>query len=96
MKHTWIITYDITSDERRRRVFSCLKSRGSHLQYSVFRVVVSEVQQARLSAELTKLLHHAEDQVLLIDLGPSDGRGKTAVKSLGRSYRGPSFEAQVF
>jgi CRISPR-associated protein Cas2 len=36
--------------------------------------------------ELRKIIHHNEDQVLFIDLGPSDGRGDRVIEALGQAY----------
>jgi hypothetical protein len=35
---------------------------------------------------LTEVINSAEDQVLLIDVGPSVGRGTTVFEAVGRPY----------
>lgn len=40
----------------------------------------------QLRDELRKIIHHNEDQVLFIDLGPSDGRGDRVIEALGQAY----------
>jgi CRISPR-associated protein Cas2 len=33
---------------------------------------------------LTEVINHREDQVMLIDLGPSEGRGRESIETIGR------------
>lgn len=59
---------------------------GDRLQYSVFECAFSRADLARCKHTLGKLIHHREDQVLFVDLGPVDGRGDRAITALGRAY----------
>ena len=59
---------------------------GDRLQYSVFECRFSAADLARCKHALGKLIHHHEDQVLFVNLGPSDGRGDRVISSLGRAY----------
>lgn len=89
MPTRYIVTYDITSDERRTLVYKALRGFGDHLQYSVFRCDLSSTDRMRLTATLHPLIDHDEDQILIMDLGPIEGRGATCVDSLGRPYTPP-------
>lgn len=89
MKTRYLVTYDITSDDRRTQVYKALRGFGDHLQYSVFRCDLSARGRVELVAALHMLIDHDEDQVLVIDLGPVDGRASTCVESIGRPYRNP-------
>lgn len=89
MRSRYLITYDITDDARRTAVFKALKGFGDHLQYSVFRCDLSDLQRAAMVATIDPLLDHNDDQVLIVDLGPVDGRASTCVFSLGRRYTNP-------
>ena len=40
----------------------------------------------RLHSELAGIIHHDEDQVLFIDLGPAEGRGDRVISALGKPY----------
>ncbi len=40
----------------------------------------------RLRAELAEIIHHDKDQVLFVDLGPTEGRGDRVITALGKSY----------
>lgn len=59
---------------------------GDRLQYSVFECKFSPTDLARCKHALGKLIHHREDQVLFVDLGPVEGRGERVISSLGRAY----------
>ncbi len=89
MRNRYIVTYDITDDDRRNNVFRALRGHGDHLQYSVFRCDLSAAERIMLVAELHPLIDHAMDQILVIDLGPVDGRAGTCVDAIGRRYIAP-------
>lgn len=74
MRRLYIVTYDICDPKRLRRVFKTLKGFGEHLQLSVFRCDISESQRLRLVAILRGIIEPSEDQVIFVDLGPSEGR----------------------
>ena len=92
----YIIAYDIADDRRRTKVFQYLRRWGNHLQYSVFRCELGRPSLAELHAELEELINHDEDQILLFDLGPVDGRASRSVIALGLPYTHPERHAFVF
>jgi CRISPR-associated protein Cas2 len=89
MRNRYIVTYDIAADDRRNSVFKKLRGCGDHIQYSVFRCDLSESERIAMIAALHPLIEHAEDQILLIDLGPVDGRAASCVNAIGRRYLAP-------
>jgi CRISPR-associated protein Cas2 len=89
MRNRYIVTYDITEDDRRNKVFAALRGFGDHIQYSVFRCDLSERERVMMCAELHLLINHQHDQILLFDLGPVDGRAATCVDAIGRHYITP-------
>ena len=91
MRRLYIVAYDISDPKRLRRVFKTLKGYGEHLQLSVFRCDLSDSQRLRLAAKLGATIEHAEDQVMFVDLGPSEGRSH-AIAYVGRP--GPSSETR--
>ncbi len=93
--HHFVITYDITVDERRTAVFTTLKGFGEHLQYSVFSCELNETSLLRLQTRLAELIQHDLDQVLFFDLGPVDGRGGNCVTAIGKPYGARSRQAFV-
>lgn len=91
----YIITYDIVEDKRRTAVYKMLRGWGDHLQYSVFRCVLSASDRVRVVTELDNLIDHNADQVLFFDLGPHEGRARGSVESLGLTYTHPERHAII-
>lgn len=89
MQNRYFVTYDISDDQRRTAVYKTLRGFGDHLQYSVFRCDLGERRRVELEAALHALIDHRADQVLLVDLGPIDGRAAICVSSIGRAYVNP-------
>lgn len=86
MRSRYIVTYDICEPDRLRRVFKTMKGFGDHLQYSVFRCDLSGMERIKMISSLGEIINHAEDQVLIIDIGPADGRGGKCIEAIGRPY----------
>ena len=87
MRQAYIVTYDICEPRRLREVFKIMRAHGDHLQYSVFRCELNKTELVLLRDKLSDVIHHGNDQVLFIDIGPSDGRAASCITSLGRRYR---------
>lgn len=86
MRTSYLVCYDICDDKRLRKVFQILRGYGDHLQYSVFECQLTLTDLVRLRAELAEVIHHKEDQVLFVDLGPAEGRGDRVITALGKPY----------
>ena len=86
MRNSYIISYDIADPKRLRRVFKTMRAWGDHLQFSVFECQLTRLELVRLRAELADIIHHDEDQVLFVDLGPAEGRGERVITTLGKPY----------
>lgn len=90
----FIVTYDISDPKRWRKVFRLLSGFGEHVQLSVFRCDLDDLQVARLKNALEDIIHHREDQVILLRLGPSTVHTLQEITVLGRprefSLPGPS------
>lgn len=95
MRRLYIVTYDICSPKRLRRVFKTMKGFGAHMQLSVFQCDLPAVDLVKMRAALTEILHHTEDQVLIIDLGPTDGRPIKSIETVGRAVTIVERQAQV-
>jgi CRISPR-associated protein Cas2 len=67
-------------------VFRIMRGWGDHLQLSVFRCELSPRELVELRSALAATIHHGEDKVLFADLGPVEGRGATAIHSMGRAH----------
>jgi CRISPR-associated protein Cas2 len=44
------------------------------------------MELAKIRSDIMELIHTDEDQVLFINLGPTDGRGGRVISALGRPY----------
>lgn len=86
MLSIYIVTYDISSPKRLNKVFKTLRNYGDHIQLSVFECQVNEKDLVILKDKLNRLIKKEEDQVLIIRLGPAEGRAEFAIESLGRQY----------
>lgn len=93
MKQRYFVTYDVCDPKRLRKVFKCLKGYGQHLQLSVFRCDLTRMELACLKGDLLDVIDSEDDQVLLVDVGPAEGRATEAFETLGRpntaTERGP-------
>src|SRR5512147_1147613 len=95
MRNVFLVSYDICNDKRLRKVYKAMRGYGDHLQFSVFRCELSEREKAEMIAELSPLIAHDEDQVLVIDIGPADGRATVVFESLGKPYVAPERHAVI-
>lgn len=86
MRSVVFVSYDISDSRRLRAIYTLMRGRGEHIQYSVFRCELSPRERAELIAALDAEIDNAEDQVLLIDAGPTDGRGADCVQALGKPF----------
>ena len=85
----FLVTYDISDDKRRTKVFNTLQSNGDHAQYSVFFCQLNSREVAGLRAELGPMINGAEDQILIVDLGKVYSGDSMSVETLGRVYVPP-------
>lgn len=88
----YLVTYDISSPKRLRRVYQTMLGYGEHLQLSVFRCDLTPVRRVEMRMALEAILHHEEDQVLVIRIGRSGKRVLERFEVLGRprEFRLPS------
>lgn len=86
MRTSYLVCYDICDNKRLRKVFNTVRGYGDHLQYSIFECHLTRSDLARLRAQLAAIIHHTEDQVIFVDLGPSEGRGDRVITALGKPY----------
>jgi CRISPR-associated protein Cas2 len=68
---------------------------GEPLQYSVFCCDLSAAQLVILRSDLSAIIDHREDQVMFIDIGPADGRGKQSVQTIGKRLRTEDLERRT-
>ncbi len=86
MRTSYLVCYDISNDRRLRKVFQTMRGFGDHLQYSIFECHFTPPDLARCRAALSDIINHSQDQVLFVNLGPSEGRGDRIISALGLPY----------
>jgi CRISPR-associated protein Cas2 len=93
MRRVCIVSYDISDPKRWREVYRTMRGFGEHLQLSVFSCDLTAAQRITMIAALKAAIDRTEDQILVIDLGPSQARPIHQVEALGRPVtvreRGP-------
>ena len=65
------------------------------MQLSVFQCDLPDVDLVRMRAALSDIIQHAEDQVVIIDLGPTEGRPIKSIESIGKSVSIVERQAQI-
>lgn len=82
----YLVCYDVCGERAERRlpkVYRCLRGFGEHVQYSVFRCVLTDRQLAELEAALTAIIDHRQDQVMIVPLGSAEAPGAWQGWTLG-------------
>jgi CRISPR-associated protein Cas2 len=91
-ENLYIVAYDISDPRRWRRVFRLMNGYGEWVQLSVFQCRLSRRRRIELKLALAEIIDHAQDHVVILDLGPADGI-RPRVESLGKPFavveRGP-------
>ena len=64
----FVVCYDITSDQRRRKAAECLDAYGDRVQDSVFELLVDRVLFDKCISELSGLIDPSEDNVAIYRL----------------------------
>ena len=95
MRNVYLVCYDICDDRRLKRVYKPMRGFGDHLQLSVFRCELSTRERAEMIAAVSPVIDRAVDQVLIVDIGPAEGRGAEVFSTLGRAYVQPERHAVV-
>ncbi|HEX3852832.1 MAG TPA: CRISPR-associated endonuclease Cas2 [Polyangiaceae bacterium] len=95
MRNSYVVTYDISDPKRLRKTYKLMLGWGEHLQFSVFQCELTDRELVELRSELARVIHHTEDQVLFVDIGPVEGRATGAIEALGKPYVDPERIALV-
>ena len=77
------------------RTYRKMNGFGEPAQYSVFICDLSPKERALLEAALTEILNLKEDRVLIVDMGPSEGRGRESFTTLGNARELPRRSAVI-
>jgi len=88
-RHHVLVTYDISDDQRRTRVYKTLLDFGNHVQYSVFVCELDRREVVKLQTRLRSAINHAEDQVLFVYFGPATQPVEDHIEVLGLPFTPP-------
>ena len=94
-KHTFIVAYDVCDPKRLRELAKAMLGFGDRIQFSVFRCLLNERQRELLFSAVTAIIHHKEDRVVVIDVGPTDGQAEKRFRYFGRSLPPSSDDSMV-
>jgi CRISPR-associated protein Cas2 len=90
MRNRYLVCYDVSDPKRLARTYKKMNGFGVPAQYSVFICDLSPKERVMLEAALTEILNLNEDRVLIVDTGPTEGRGQDSFKTLGNALPLPS------
>ena len=79
----YVVSYDIMDQKRLYRVHKAMKGFGDPVHYSVFRCDLTTKGKVEMVAALTDLINPDEDRVMIIDLGPKDGKVEERIEFMG-------------
>lgn len=81
--NSYVVSYDIMDQKRLCRVHRAMKGFGEPVHYSVFRCDLTPKGRVEMVAALTDLINPDEDRIMIIDLGPKDGKVEERIEFLG-------------
>ncbi len=90
----YIVAYDISDPKHGRAVFKTMHGYGDWVQLSIFQCRLSRLRHAEMIAALDRLIHHDDDSVLIMDLGPADSV-EPRITSLGKGFKQVSNDAVI-
>ncbi|MCA9629712.1 MAG: CRISPR-associated endonuclease Cas2 [Myxococcales bacterium] len=88
-RNRYLVSYDITEDKRRTRLAKSMEGYGDRVQYSVFLCDLNARELVQLRTAIHAIVHQRDDQALIVDLGPADGRADRRVTTIGRPLEPP-------
>lgn len=79
----YVVSYDIREQKRLCRVHKAMLGFGDAVHYSVFRCHLTARGKEEMIAVLVDLIKADSDRVMIIDMGPADGRVEERIIFLG-------------
>ena len=79
----YVVSYDIREQKRLCRVHKTMLGFGEPVHYSVFICHLTPHGKVEMIASLSDLIEADADRIMIIDMGPSDGRVKERIVFLG-------------
>ncbi len=82
-QYCYIVSYDIRNQKRLCRVHRAMKGFGEPVHYSVFRCDLTRLGRVEMASALMDLIDEKEDRIMIIDMGPVEGRVGERIEFLG-------------
>ena len=95
MRNRFLVCYDVSDPRRLARTYKKMNGFGEPAQYSVFICDLSAKERVLLEEALTEILNLKEDRALIVDMGPSAGRGGESCVVLGKARELPRRTAVI-
>jgi len=83
MRDVYLVAYDIACPKRYRKIYKSMCGHGNPLQYSVFRCELTKMELQHLKSLVWPILNLDHDRVMIVDLGPIEGRGDDCIEFWG-------------
>lgn len=87
VRRRYVVSYDVSDDRRRTRIFELLQGYGDHVQFSVFFADLTDQEVIVMRGRLLQAMNEREDQVLILDLGRETSPLEDWLDVLGKPYR---------
>lgn len=81
--YCYIVSYDIRDQKRLYQVHRAMLGFGEPVHYSVFRCDLTRLGRVEMASALMDLIDEKEDRIMIIDMGPVDGRVGERIEFLG-------------
>lgn len=93
---SYVVSYDIMEPKRLAKVHKSMMGYGQPLHYSVFRCDLNSKGLDLMLSDLEKIINHKEDRIMIIDMGPAEGRVEERVRFLGIKQKWENHRARIF
>lgn len=95
MRNRFIVCYDITDQKRLAKIYKKMRGFGDPVQYSVFRCDLSPTEKVIMVSQLSEMINHKNDRIMIVDIGPNQGRGGESIDFIGKSVEFSSPKAII-
>lgn len=83
----YVVSYDIRDQKRLQKVHKAMMGFGEPLHYSVFRCDLTRKGRVEMAEAIVSLIEKDADRVMIIDMGPVDGRAEERIEFLGCNHQ---------
>lgn len=81
----YVVSYDIMDQKRLQKVHKAMMGFGEPLHYSVFRCDLTQKGREQMVEAIMNLIEKNIDRVMIVDMGPVDGRVEERIEFLGNN-----------